>query len=321
MIWLTWRQHRRQLLASVAGLVALAAVLVPTGIAMHHAFERLGLAQCLSAAATAGCPKKFDDFTNAYGTFVFLAVLLLVLPLLIGIFWGAPVVAREVEQGTHRMVWTQGITRRRWILTKVSLLGAAVTVFALLYGLGTAWWWEPMSRIDSDQSRFGAVFFDLQGIAPVGYTLFAVALGIAAGTAIPKVVPAMGVTLAGFIVVRVAVAIAARPRFMRPETSEWLVASGPGRRREAGAGSWIMSTTVHQVDGTYVMDGTMRCPLPADGGCQSDNDFGVRAGAYNLDTFQPADRYWTFQAIETAIFVLLAALLILWTVRRLRRVF
>ena len=59
-----------------------------------------------------------DQFTNQYSSMMFIGILLLLLPLLIGLFWGAPLVSREVEHGTHRLVWTQGVSRRRWAAVK-----------------------------------------------------------------------------------------------------------------------------------------------------------------------------------------------------------
>ncbi len=310
MIWLTWRQHRRQALATVLGLAALAAFLVPTGLSMRHAFTRLGLAGCLAT----GCGDRADRFTTSYGSLALVSVLLLVVPLLIGLFWGAPVIAREVEQGTHRMIWTQGISRRRWALTKAGLLGAAVTGFALVYGLGVAWWYGPLGQVDLRETRFTAVFFDLQGVAPVGYTLFAVALGLFAGTVLPRVLPAMALTLAGFAGVRVAVALFARPHYMTPLTENQGVAAGRGDL----AGAWVLAKSVHQADGTFVTSGTVRCPSPA--ACAADTQLGLRPGAYNHQVFQPAGRFWTFQWIELGIFVALAALLLWLTIRLVRRI-
>jgi hypothetical protein len=43
------------------------------------------------------------------------------------------------------------------------------------------------------------------------------------------------------------------------------------------------------------------------------------AGAYNLELFHPAGRYWLFQGIETALFVALAVLLLLAAVHWVRR--
>jgi hypothetical protein len=36
----------------------------------------------------------------------------------------------------------------------------------------------------------------------------------------------------------------------------------------------------------------------------------VGRGAYNFEIYQPAHRFWTFQSVETAIFVALAILLL-----------
>ena len=197
MIWLTWRQHRKQALAAAIVLAALAAFLVPTGLAMRSTFAQLGLADCLTARGGAdlipgndeACHVAINQFNNQYETYTIAGVLFLVVPLLVGLFWGAPLVAREVEHGTHRLVWTQGISRRRWALTKIAMVGTATLVVSIGYGLGVSWWLDPLMRIGR-QTRFTAFFFDMQGLVPIGYTLFAVALGIAAGTLWPKVVPA-----------------------------------------------------------------------------------------------------------------------------------
>ncbi len=314
MIWLTWRQHRRQALFTLLGLTVLAAFVVPTGLSMRHAFTRLGLADCVTADGP-GCDTNMDKFSSTYGSLVLVSVLLLVVPLMIGLFWGAPVIAREVEQGTHRMIWTQGISRRHWALVKCALLGSAVTVFALVYGLGMSWWYQPLSQVDVRQTRFTEVFFDMQGVAPVGYTLFVVALGVYAGTALPKVLPAMAVTLAGFVGVRVAVALLGRPHYMTPEVTDQLIEGGTGGQGNL-AGSWVLAKEVRQADGTFVTSGTFRCPKLE--GCPA--DAGLRPGAYNHQVFQPADRFWTFQWIETGVFVALAALLIWLTIRRIRRI-
>ena len=316
MIWLTWRQHRRQALFTLLGLVVLAAFVVPTGLSMRHAFTRLGLAGCVTAGGP-GCESNMDEFSSAYGSLLLVSVLLLVVPLMIGLFWGAPIIAREVEQGTHRMIWTQGISRRHWALVKCALLGGAVTVFALVYGLGMSWWYQPLGALDVRQTRFTEVFFDMQGVAPVGYTLFAVALGVFAGTALPKVLPAMALTLAGFVGVRVAVALLGRPRYMTPEVADQVIVGGTGGQGDL-AGGWVLAKEVRQADGTFVTSGTARCPRPD--GCAATAELGLRPGAYNHQVFQPGDRFWAFQWIETGVFVALAALLLWLTIRRIRRI-
>ncbi|MEV4508590.1 transporter [Dactylosporangium sp. NPDC049525] len=314
MIWLTWRQHRRQALFTLLGFVALAAFVVPTGLSMRHAYDRLSLAGCDGGTA---CAAKLDEFTNTYGALVFVSVLMLTLPLVVGLFWGAPVVAREVEHGTHRMIWTQGISRRHWALSKTALLGGAVVVLAVVYGAGMSWWYAPLGRVDFRQNRFTQIFFDMQGIAPVGYTLFAVALGLFAGTVLPKVLPAMTATLAGFVAVRVAVTVLARPHYMSPVSRTESIFKAPGSRDDL-VGDWVLAKSTHQADGTFVASGTVRCPAPDN--CAAVTDFGLRPGAYNALLVQPADRFWAFQWIETGIFVALAALLVWFAVRRIRRI-
>lgn len=135
----------------------------------------------------------------------------MVLPLFAGVFWGAPLVARELEQGTHRLIWTQSVTRTRWITTKLlaSLLTTTAGVAALTVLVG--WWFGPLAK--TDVGRMQPVAFDVQGIAPVAYTVFAVTLGIAAGTLTRKTLPALGLTLAAFTAIRVAIVELARPHY------------------------------------------------------------------------------------------------------------
>ncbi|GAA1541508.1 ABC transporter permease [Dactylosporangium maewongense] len=312
MIWLTWRQHRKQGLYTLLGLAALAAFIVPTGLAMRRDLDRLVGQRC----ATGGelCDRGLKQFIDTYSPLLYVAVLLLAVPLLFGLFWGAPLVAREIEQGTHRMIWTQGISRRHWAWTKAGLLGGAVAVLAAGYGLGIAWWFEPL---EFRESRFTEIFFDVQGVVPVGYTLFAVALGLYAGTLLPKVMSAMAVTLPAYIAARVAVGLYARPRFMAPLTRSLSIDD----HVDLMAGTWLMSTEVRQADGTRVTGGMMLCRPEGDGGlCAAAREMGLRPGAYNYQVYQPEGRFWTFQWIETGIFVAAAALLVWLAIRRVRRI-
>jgi hypothetical protein len=310
MIWLTWRQHRKQALYTVIALAVLAAFIVPTGLAMHRDFDRLVVRGCVPNVPCDG----YHEFSTTYGSYIYACMLLLVVPLLFGLFWGAPLVSREIEQGTHHMIWTQGISRRHWALAKVGLLGGAVTVLAVVYGLGISWWYGPLKFVES---RFGEIFFDAQGVAPVGYTLFAVALGITAGTLVPKVVSAMAITLPVFIAVRVAVAIYVRPRFVTPITDNFPVVVDPAS--DIGSmriGTWLLNSDVRRPDGTFVTSGAAICS-PA----QATECLGpLSSDMHNHQVYQPADRFWPFQWIETGIFVALAALLVWLTIRRIRRI-
>ncbi|WP_030489340.1 ABC transporter permease [Micromonospora chokoriensis] len=325
MIWLTWRQHRKQAFYTLLGFAVLAAVMVPIGLSMRHTFADLGLADCvkpvaLSEAATEACNAGFHRFTNQYGSLNLVAVLLITLPVLVGLFWGAPLVAREVEQGTHRFVWTQGVGRTRWALVKFGLVGASVLLLAVGYGLGMSWWAEPLTQ-SAHEGRFGLIVFDLQGVVPIGYTLFAVALGVFAGTVWKRMLPAMGITLAGFIGVRAAIAILARPHYQPARTQTFPIEGGG--IPEGDRGDWVLSVGIRNADGTMVAEDTrIQCPPGGKGpdGRACGAELGLKPGAYNWELYQPADRFWLFQGIETGIFVALAVLLLYLAVRRVRRI-
>ena len=121
---LVWRLHRNQVYFATAALGALAVLLVVTGTVMAHDYHRF-LATC---AATQSCDEGQGQLFSGDGAIFDIVNLTMVVPLLFGLFWGAPLVAKEFEDGTHNLVWTQGVTRRHWLRTNVTwvLLAAAV---------------------------------------------------------------------------------------------------------------------------------------------------------------------------------------------------
>lgn len=304
MIWLTWRQHRRQALFTLIGLIVLAALMIPTGLAMRNTVADLGLNDCALGEAEPtqtvmdSCGAALNQFGAQHGALFMVGVLFLFVPLLVGLFWGAPLVAREVEHGTHRLVWTQGVGRRRWALVKLAFVGAAALAAGAVYGLGMSWWAAPLTLTDS---RFGAFSFDMQGLAPIGYTLFAVALGIFAGTIWPRVLPAMAIALAGFVGLRVAITLLARPHYL-PALTHTIPDRGA-----VFDGNWQLAREFVDANGT---------PIVPD--AQGNMAFGP--GVYVKELYQPADRYWLFQGIETGIFIALAVLLLLLTIQQIRRI-
>jgi hypothetical protein len=320
MIWLTWRQHRKQLLFSIVGLAALAAIIVPTGLAMRHDFSRLGISACVNQTQAPGnaCDSVMRQFMDRWAPLTLVGLLFLVLPLLVGLFWGAPVVARELEHGTHRLVWTQGVSRRQWAAVKFTFVGGFAVLAAVVYGLGLSWWLTPITQTN----RFDPLIFDMQGIVPVGYTLFAVALGVFSGTVWPRMLPAMGTTLAGFLGVRLAVTILARQHYMTPvDLTAQLASPTP----IDDVGDWVLNDGIKNEAGQLVLPhGHLECHVvpgsPVGPGPACGSDRGLGPGAYNWELVQPADRYWTFQWIETGVFMVLALGLLYLALRRVRRI-
>ena len=323
MTWLVWRQHRQQALAAVVALLAVALFLVPTGRQMRAAFDDLGLGTCLRATpqtelvtADTGCLPLSEEFSGRFQSLGLVSLLLLFLPALVGLFWGAPLVARELEHGTHRLVWTQGVTRLRWATVKLGLVGGGVVLVAAAYTLLVDWWIAPLN--DATGYRFTWLFFDQQGPVLVGYALFALALGVLTGTLTGKVLPAMAVTLGGFLATRVAVALLLRPRFLPPLRRAYPVVGATPTESNPLIGDWVISRGVYSAQGVKLTPGSgaqALCDQTAAARCIA--EYGV--GAYNQDLFQPADRFWLFQGIETALFVALAVVLVLVAIHLIRR--
>ncbi|ABW12450.1 putative transmembrane transport protein [Parafrankia sp. EAN1pec] len=326
MIWMTWRQHRTQALFAVSLLAVLAAVLVPTGLQMHHTFDSLGLPTCLHGpgvaefvdAAGGGCGPQVEQFTNRFQNRSLIALLLVSLPLFAGLFWGAPMLAREFEHGTHRLVWTQGVSRLRWAVTKFGLVAAGVVAIAAVYTLLVSWWFGPLNQAAGNRFSW---MFDVQGLVPVGFSLFAVALGILAGTITRRVLPAMAITLVGFAASRIAVVFLLRPHFL-PLVERRYPIVGTTRPNELH-GDWVYSAGINNAQGDLIYGGTptnsVRSYCDPRDVVGTPCHFDVGPGGYNLELIQPVGRYWLFQALETTLFVTLAALVLIAAVHYIRR--
>lgn len=324
MLWLTWRQHRGQLLMGSAVMAVLLTFLLITGFPLAAAFRSSGLAGCL-AVASRDCG-QFRGLFGSHNNLQFTIPLFLLVPAMLGVFWGAPLVAREVEQGTHRLAWTQSVGRRRWALTKIAALAAATVAGAAVIAFALSWWSRPF--VSADDARFGFGVFDLRGVVPVAYALFALALGVAVGTLVRRTVPAMVATLGIYGVVRLGVELWLRPHFAAPKTvSHGFFASNP----RAGLGDWVLSTKTLDRAGHLLSNGqsldfnvlSRRCPgLPLpDVGLPNKDAIQAcmqRLGLHVQATYQPGSRYVLFQGIESTIFVLMAVGLFALALRWLR---
>jgi ABC-2 family transporter protein len=311
MTWLTWRQYRFQLYVAAALLAAFGVVIVITG---RQIAARLH-ANAAACATGHGCIRGSGLFMGSH-VVGFLVIATLGAPVLFGLFWGAPLVAGELEAGTIQFAWMQSVTRRYWLAVKAGWLLLAAAVWGGAIAALVTWWYAPGNALDLDQ--FDPGHFDLLDIVPVGYAVFAMALGICAGAVLRRTLPAMAVTLGGFIAVRVLVTLLLRPHYMSPVTTFYGAIKG-----YAPAGSfWQMARGVYAPSGHLVtvgnnepvLDGVPVNQLPAScahagntlpASCQS-----VLEHFRGFITYQPASRYWTFQGIETGIFVALAAILL-----------
>jgi ABC-type transport system involved in multi-copper enzyme maturation permease subunit len=315
MTYLVWRQHRNQFLFALAALAALGIVLVPTGVHLASAYNTARQ----SCQATGTCGDMANSLFRNYGILFDIIGLTAVVPALFGLFWGAPLIASEIEAGTHQLVWTQTITRRRWLAVKAAWLLAAAVWGAAVSTLVT-WWSGPVNSVN--QSRFNLGHFDTQSLVPVGYSVFAVALGITLGVLLRRVLPALALTLGVFAGLRFAVDYGLRSRYMTPLTA---VLPFGSQKSVAGGSFWTVSSSILDPSGR-TSGGIHLTPATVPPACRGlfgpDSGIIQCLGAHGWRTaytFQPANRFWTFQAIETGIYVALAALVLVVAFRLVSR--
>ena len=269
MIRFAWAQARTQTAVAVAALAAVAILAAITGPRLLHFYDTI-VATCGSRN---DCASATTAFLSSYRLMqTILPPVLLVLPALIGAFWGAPLVARELENGTFRLVWTQGVTRQRWLAVKLTLAGLASMAVAGLLSLILTWWFSPIDRVQLNQ--LSPAMFGVRGIAPIGYAAFAFALGVAAGAIIRRTIPAMAATLVVFAGVRFAFTLWVRPYLIAPlrVTSALVMPAQSGPAPPLGAGAVKHGDLVIS-DQTLNRAGQV---IGANGGVGPDGDIGIR---------------------------------------------
>ena len=333
MIRFAWLRFRTQALVTVGVLAVLAVVLAVSGIQLAHAYGA-AVAACEQHQQhdCATAPSAFP--VNSDGTlFGLLSALVIAVPWLIGMFWGAPLAAREFETGTFRLAWTQGITRTRWLAAKIALLGVFSMAVSGLLSLMVTWWSSPIRTVKMDP--LNPADFHSGGIVPVGYAAFAFTLGLTAGLLIRRTLPAMAVTLAIFTAVVLAFPMWVRPHLIPPAQTTVPLSSasidgveqfGDGRMQVLTGppdlpGAWVLSDTVITPSGAQSPDVVVtpagpeltvlpKACLPTPGVGINGAECSSALSALHLRqsvSYQPASRFWPLQWIETGIYLVLAA--------------
>jgi len=336
------RQFRTEAIVGFGLLAVLAIVLAVTGphlAQVNDAFQ----SSCRPAGDCATTPNPvFRVDVPLQG---FLPIIVTVAPALLGLFLGAPLIARELETGTFRLAWTQSVTRRRWLAVKLGLVGIASMAIAGLLTWMVDWWASPLAAATKD--RLDPGHFGWHGVVPIGYAAFAFALGATAGVLLRRTVPAMAATLVGFVAARVAVGNWVRPNLASPlHQSLSLASTGIGSLNLAAQtgtfslippsvnipNGWVLSTAVVDKSGKALTDQYVlhACPgygrfpgaPPSPAAMQS-----VHASCLNtlsttfhtVAAYQPGSRFWPFQWAEMAIFLAAAVALCgfsYWWLRR-----
>jgi hypothetical protein len=342
MIWLTWRQFRVSALVLVGALAMAVVVLGITGPQLADLWLSAG-------------ERFFDELADDRGkSAIFFAGTWVVyaLPAVVGVFWGAPMIARELEAGTSRLVWTQSITRTRWLATKLGVTGAGAAVVGL-GGLALTWWCAPIddavAQGYSDPGmlsvpRLWPQLFSSRGVVPLGMTVLALVIGVTAGLLVRRSIAAMAVTLAAVVAVQLALPLFVQAQLMSPKeltttiTEERLTefTGRPGIAPDQmvverigvsidSPGAWITSNLTYDSAGKVVEvfpSWVAECAAPPgqqDAETAACFDRLAAEGYRQHVEYHPASRFWTLQVIETGLLLGLALALsgfCFWRIRR-----
>ncbi|MBJ6648051.1 transporter [Streptomyces sp. BSE7-9] len=333
MIWLTWRQFRTQAAVMFAAVAFLTAALAVTGPQLSDLYRTAGSSLVDQVASS-------DQTLYYIGLLVVLAV-----PAVIGMFWGAPLIARELGTGTHYLAWNQGVTRTRWLATKLGFGTAAAMTVAGLASLAVSWWSSPIDQAvngggatDTYFPRLDPVAFAARGVVPMAHAAFAFVLGVALGLVIRRTLPAMATTFALYAAVQIVVPmwirshLAAADRTILPiEPGGAPISIQDGARQvvahfEEVPGAWVTSQQTLNAAGqpTPVPSSFADCLRTESGppalqqveGCVAD----LGALGYKQQvTYQPAGNFWALQWAETGLYLGLVLALTgfcAWWIRR-----
>lgn len=338
MAWVIWRQHRAALIWLGVLLAALGSATLDAGIKLHRLYAAEIRHGCLGPSAwSAVCRPLQTPFAVgwplAYPNMV--ATAMQAVPVIIGVFLGAPLLAREYTAGTVRFTWTQAIGRTRWAVAALGLIGAAVAAAGCLLGLLTQWSVQPVAvQTTRLADRWEPGLFESTALTAATAALLAFMIGVLAGALIRRVVPAMAVTAACAIT-------AAYLAYHR--LHYWLLGQGTRLARDLAFG--VRPNVGVPSSGVVSIHETVGPSVPGPAGAWLDQGWFSGAGGHRLtgatasqllyssqarltrlhDTFwvayQPGGRYWVFQLILgggtlLAALLLAAAVIVLIRYRR-----
>jgi ABC-type transport system involved in multi-copper enzyme maturation permease subunit len=324
MAWVIWRQHRLAIAGVLALFAAAALLVIVEGVQLHHAYAAVTACR---PARSGPCQQATNNFSDNYSaTAGIVAALLQAVPALIGAFAGAPLLAGVFESGTFRFVFTQGFGRTRWATAKLVSLGVVVVVAAGAFSLVFSWAYGPLLGMKGyGYSSLTPTFFDLRGIAFAAWTLAAFAIGVCAGAAIRRVLPAMFATLAAWSGLMFATALLLRPHYRgalkttNPNIGPpaqiigrwWTLHGQP-------VGMSALSTALRPVDVRVVSSGVFS-PGPSTPQSFDPIHYLLAHGFVWVASYQPGRWFWPFQLIEGGWLLVLCVLLggsAIWLVRR-----
>jgi ABC-type transport system involved in multi-copper enzyme maturation permease subunit len=332
MMWFAWRTQRLQLIVAAVAAAGFMGWLYLTGSHEHSAWVALNQHHCMSAHQESDCNHLWSVFSNADRWTDGNIFILNAIPALLGLLFGAPLVAREIEQGTNRFAWSQSITRGRWLAFKLTL-GLAFTALIMAILIPVVGWWADAAETGS---HIVPKTFDIVGIVPLFYGLFAFMLGAALGSLIRRTGWSIAVGVAAFAGVRLGVdSIRVHFAPLALSATKYAFSSGPG----AVDNGWIQNSGFVPID--------RLTPKPGQTWQSADTVFNrcinkvqhlhpqqnfsqvvydkqsAFCGAYThlhfVYQYQPLSNFWRVQGVESGLYFGATLVLLAVTVLAVRR--
>jgi hypothetical protein len=312
MVWVTWRQQRATLIAVPAVLAAVAVFLVIFGLKVHHDYAALVNCPINQGQQSPNCAKLFSNFNS--GDWLLAntcSILMQLAPVLIGAFAGAPLLARELETGTFRFAWTQGVGRERQAIARLALLGVTLAVLAWAFGELFSWFFQPFLYTEM-MNRLTETVFDTGGIVFPAFTLVAFAIGAFLGMLFRRVIPALAATLGVYLAIRLAAWGVRKYYPVAVVTGNSKIFSQFGTPSLPGF-PWILSSWVTGPGGKPASQSVASQILNGPPGGS------VPRGYTEWNRWIPLSHYWPMQFIEAGWLLVLSIALFAATVSLVRR--
>jgi hypothetical protein len=315
MIWVGWRQQRLETLIAVALLVLVAAVAIPEGIHMASVYTHEGLSVCSVGAQPNGlCGVALPSFLLRFSGLNLLFAWSTLVPALAALLLAAPFVL-DLDNGTYRLYWTQSVTRRRWIATKLGLSVVATVAVAVCLSALVMWARAPLDHLNG---RMSANVYDAEGIVPVADAVFVLGVAVALGVLWRRTVPALLVAFVVYVVERSFMDSALRQHLLSPVKTTWPAsANGPNLNQ-----ALVIDQFASDKNGHRIASSVGPC-IRSSGSLFSHTSACAERhgpGTYMTALYEPASRFWELQGIEFGIAAGSGAALLLlaawWTYRR-----
>jgi hypothetical protein len=308
LLWLTWRQHRWAIGSGVVFVVALSGYIL---------WNERETAQTASCGGPCFSLQLFGMFADTRGVADLQDGIAAAFGLVIAVFWAAPLLAREFEQRTNLLAWSQDVSPWRWLRSQAGWLTLAAAVLGTVLGTAVVGQADGLSGLKpSSYGEFTLLRFEAFLPLQIAYVLFGFALGLAASALLRRVVPAMGVTAVVFLGVRFGLS-QYRPYYLAPVRS--IAPFSNFSMPYVGNNGLMLQFGMAGANGQPLDVNNLACLRTV----SSDASYVacLRSGGVvgQFVDFQPDYRLTALRYIEVAIFLVLAAALFAVVWLRMRR--